>query len=201
MALTLRLTRQLPNPKRILVWASCIVALVGVASMFQPTMIVGKSMEPTLHTGKMIWIDRAYYRTHKPKRGEVVVFKNLGQVYVKRVYRGPGERFYSLTTASRGFMPIREGREQEMARRFGHRLSGLRVREIEIPDDHVFVLGDNYFDSIDSREFGPIPVDSILGRALVPADKTVAMANEVVPPPADKARAQELTVTHLAQSH
>src|SRR5690242_17221477 len=141
MALALRLTRQLPTPQRITAWMGCVVGLAGVASMFQPTMIVGHSMEPTLHSGKMIWIDRAYYRTHQPQRGEVVVFKHLKQVYVKRIYRAAGESFYTLSSATRGFMPIREGREQEIAARFGHRSNGLRVREVQVPEDHVFVLG------------------------------------------------------------
>lgn len=177
----------------------CTVGLFGVASMFQPTMIVGNSMSPTLRNGKMIWIDRAYYRTHKPRRGEVVVFKHLGQVYVKRVYRAAGESLYTVGSTFKSFTPIREGREAEMAARFG-RSTGLHIREVAVPDDHVFVLGDNYLQSVDSRELGPISVDSILGRAMVPVDKTTALPNEIVPPPLDKNKMWRKTVLTMARS-
>lgn len=201
MALTLRLTRQLPTFRRMTAWTGCVIGLAGVASMFQPTMVVGHSMEPTLHSGKLIWIDRAYYRTHEPQRGEVVVFKHLGQTYVKRIYRTGGESYFTLSAGTRSFTPIREGREKEVEARFGHHPLGLRVRKIAVPEDHVFVLGDNYYDSVDSRELGPISVDSILGRAFVPADQTIGMVNEVVPPSPLKIRAQQNAVLATARTH
>jgi signal peptidase I len=182
-------------------WIGCVVGLVGIASMFQPTMIVGNSMSPTLRSGKMIWIDRAYYRTHRPQRGEVVVFKLGDQVYVKRVYRVGGESYFTLDTARWGFTPIREGREKEMAARFGHRANTLRVREVGIPEGHVFVLGDNYFDSIDSRELGPIPIESILGRAMIPVDLTFGLSHELVPPPIDKEQALRQSKMRFARAH
>jgi signal peptidase I len=189
MSPSVQLTRRLPDPRRILAWLGCLVVVVNVALMFQPTMVVGHSMEPSLQNGKLIWIDRAYYHTHKPQRGEVIVFKYLDGVYVKRVYRTAGETIHTLEASSASFTPIREGREQEIAARFGRAQKGLRVREVDIPEDHVFVLGDNYFDSIDSRVLGPIPVDSILGRAMVPVDPTIALSHEIAPPPLDKDRA------------
>ncbi len=201
MGLTLRFTRQLPTPRRMAGWFGCFAGLVGVGSMFQPTMIVGNSMSPTIKNGKMIWIDRSYYRTHQPQRGEVVVFKHLKQTYVKRVYRVADEKFFTLESHGRGFTPIREGREGEVAQRFAGRSSGLRVVERKVPEGHVFVLGDNYFDSVDSRELGPIPVDSILGRAMMPADETVAMSHEFVPPPADKAQVSRRSYSLVAHSH
>lgn len=195
------LTLQVPKLRRMTAWMCCSVGLVGVASMFQPTMIVGNSMSPTLRNGKMIWIDRTYYHTHKPQRGEVVVFKHLGQVYVKRVYRAAGESLFTLGPAYRGFTPIREGREAEMDARFGRRSTGLHIREVTVPEGHVFVLGDNYFESVDSRELGPIPVDAILGRALLPVDKTAALPYEAVPPSKDKSKAWQRNVTLVSRTH
>ena len=199
MALTLKLTRQLPTAKRLTAWMGCMAGLFSVASMFQPTIVSGNSMEPTLRNGKLVWVDRYHYRKHKPQRGEVVVFKHLGDVYVKRVYRTEGETIHTLETTSRSFSPIREGRHQEIANRFAHPGSTLHVRTVEVPEDHVFVLGDNYFESLDSRELGPIPLESIIGRAYVPVDPTLALEHEVVPPPMDRAKAMRPTV-HVASS-
>jgi signal peptidase I len=158
-------------------------ALYLAGNIFQPTVVVGKSMAPTLDNGKVIWVDRTYYRFHKPQRGEVVVFKHKGETYVKRVYRGPGEEVDFLANRGEWLSPIRESRLAEIKARYNRSRTGIRVHQMIVPDDRVFVLGDNYLASEDSRELGPIPVSSIVGRAYVEVDMTTALPWEAVPNP------------------
>jgi signal peptidase I len=155
--------------------------LYGAGSFYQPTIVVGESMSPTLETGRVIWIDRTYYNTHAPKRGEVVVFESGGEVYVKRVYRGPGESLHYLANNGAWIGPVREARTEEVRVHYAGR-GPLEVLEMRIPEDSVYVLGDNYNCSEDSRDFGPVPISSILGRAHLEVDTTKVMEYEHVPP-------------------
>lgn len=155
--------------------------LYGIGNLYQPTVVVGNSMAPTLDSGKVIWVDRTYYKTHKPQRGEVIIFKLDGDTFVKRVYRAPGETVHFATAGSDWVGPIRETKVEAARARYQNPRSVLRVKSLTVPEDSVFVLGDNYTCSIDSRQLGPIPMSAIIGRAHLEADPTVALPWEVVP--------------------
>jgi signal peptidase I len=178
-----RFSGRKPLARRWTVILGMAGALYLAGNVFQPTVVVGKSMAPTLDNGKVIWVDRTYYRFHKPQRGEVVVFKHKGETYVKRVYRGPGEEVDFLATRGEWLSPIRESRLAEIKARYSRSRTGIRVHQMIVPDDRVFVLGDNYLASEDSRELGPIPISSIVGRAYVEVDMTKALPWEAVPKP------------------
>src|SRR5687767_9661265 len=83
--------------------------IYGVGILYQPTVVMGDSMSPTLKSGRMIWVDRTHYRRHQPKAGEVVVFRHEGHTYVKRVYRGPGETFHYIASGGEWLGPLRDG--------------------------------------------------------------------------------------------
>ncbi|MCC2667568.1 MAG: signal peptidase, partial [Armatimonadetes bacterium] len=129
--------------------------IYGFGNLYQPTVVVGQSMAPTLESGRVIWLDRTYYRTHRPKVGEVIVFKDeAGETYVKRVYRGPGETVHYLASGSQFLMPVRDPFASALRVRYEHGRTSLRVKSMKVPEDSVFVLGDNYVVSIDSRQLG-----------------------------------------------
>ena len=172
----------LPNLRRTGGYILACLALSGAAFTVRPTVVVGHSMEPTLKDRRVILVDRTRYLLHRPQRGEVVVFRHGGSSYVKRVYRTAGENIYSLGAHGDDFLPIREGRMPEMKQRYAGRSASLGVREIKVPADHLWVLGDNYQDSEDSRQMGPIPMEDVIGRAMVPVDQTVMLGYEMVPP-------------------
>jgi signal peptidase I len=156
-----------------------------MGNLYQPTVVVGESMAPTLEPGRVIWIDRTYYRTRTPKRGEVVVFKHEGAVYVKRVYREPGELLHYVGDPGDWFAPVRETRVGDalaLSNELAERHPGLcRVQALRVPDDAVFVIGDNVQVSEDSRQLGPIPLKSIIGRAHLTVDATKVFQYEWVP--------------------
>ena len=157
-------------------------AALTAGNLFHPTVVVGSSMEPTLADGKVVWVDRFHYGKHPPKRGEVVVFRLNGQTYIKRVYRGPGETVHYLECDGEWMAPIRETRRDQMramTRRSG--ASAFKIREIPVPKDAIFVLGDNLHESEDSRKFGPVPLSAIIGRAHVDVDCTAALQYELAP--------------------
>jgi signal peptidase I len=149
-------------------------AVYAVGNMFHPTVVMGHSMDPTLHPGGLIWVDHTYYLTHKPQDGEVVIFKEGKDTYVKRIYRGPGEVLHYVDNGGDWLGPVRENRAAELSASYRESRSYLRVREVRVPEDSVFVLGDNYLCSVDSRQLGPIPISSIIGRARVAPDPTLA---------------------------
>lgn len=156
--------------------------IYGFGNLYQPTVVVGESMSPTLKNGRLIWVDRTYYKTHKPACGEVVVFKDdAGMTYVKRVYRGPGESLHYIASGSNFLMPVREPFANTMKARYDNGLGSLRIKQMRVDDDSVFVLGDNFSVSIDSRQIGPVPIKSIIGRAHLSPDPARAMQYEFVP--------------------
>ncbi len=139
-------------------------------------------MMPTLKPGAMLFIDKVYYRNHTPKRGEVIVFRHGDSTYVKRVYRAPGEELTYIEAYRDWVKPVRETRVSDTHNAIGQNDRNIRVRDIVVPRDSVFVLGDNFNNSEDSRNLGPIPLSSILGRAWLPTDPTIAMRFEFAPP-------------------
>jgi signal peptidase I len=165
--------------------------LYSIANLFSPTVVVGESMAPTLKSGKLIWVDRTHYKLHRPQAGEVVVFKLDGVTYVKRIYRGPGETIHYLASGIDWIGPVRETRVTEMQRRYHRRHSCVGVKSIRVPEDSVFVLGDNYMRSVDSRQIGPIPLSCILGRARLSVDSTRATQWEFVPSSVRSAEARK----------
>lgn len=157
--------------------------IYGFGNLYQPTVVVGESMAPTLRDGRVIWVDRTYYRTHKPRCGEVVVFKDGGETYVKRVYRGPGETVHYIACDGQFLVPVREPFFPELKARYEKGRTVLRVTQLRVPDDSVFVLGDNFSDSVDSRQLGTIPITSIIGRAHLDVSPAQALKYEFVPMP------------------
>lgn len=118
------------------------------------------SMEPTLLPDDRILIRLDAYDGRRPQRGDIVVYlRPDGEYYVKRVIAIGGDR---VETAS-GYVRLNgEVLDEPYVKRERHlpeRLFGGTVR-----DGKVFVLGDNRNFSEDSRDIGPIPEDTILGK-------------------------------------
>ncbi len=138
-----------------------LIAILINLLLAQPTRVHGLSMEPSLHTDQRLVVEKISYRLHGPRRGDIVVFSmpdQSSELLIKRVIGLPGEtveiqsgRVYINGT------PLDEPYlDQETRGRFGPTI---------VPPLRVFVLGDNRNFSNDSRAFGVVPIQDILGRA------------------------------------
>lgn len=156
-------------PRPSFLTAFALLATLRLASPLTTTVVLGHSMEPALQPGALYVLDRGYYRSHPLEKGDVVVLKHDGVTYIKRVFALPGDRLWLLRDDSGSEDDILTQHEAECLRRcqLEGKLAGRRVLSMIVPPEECFVVGDNSNVSIDSREFGPVPIDSILGRALL----------------------------------
>lgn len=146
-----------------------VVALLVKTFLFQAFYIPSGSMEPTLHEGDRVLVNKMSYRLHDLNRGDVVVFErppgatgdpNM-QDFIKRVVGLPGDELESRD----GVVFVNGMRIDEPY--LNDPGTTANLAPTRVPDGHVFVMGDNRSASSDSRSFGPIPVDSVVGRAFV----------------------------------
>lgn len=174
---------KLPRPLRTLVdWSVTITLAVLAVLVFQaevakPFRIPTSSMEPTLHCSSpadgcrarvsdRVVANRIVYRLHAPERGDIVVFTtpavarsvcNAGGTFVKRIVGLPGEK----VSMRNGFVLI-DGvplAEPYLAPSYRGHESGEWLA-----GEGYFVLGDNRARSCDSRRWGVVPRDNIIGR-------------------------------------
>jgi signal peptidase I len=181
-----RLTEGWPHPwPTIIDWVVTIVVAVGAvlaikAWVVNPYRIPSSSMEPTLHCapqGKAeceagrfsdrVLANRFIYRFREPKRGEIVVFKTppraraqcgAGGTFVKRLIGLPGERWREQN----GVIYI-NGRRLDEPYIKPDRRDGDTLPERTIPQDSFLMLGDNRRSSCDSRRWGYVPRDNLIG--------------------------------------
>jgi signal peptidase I len=156
-----RLLRALREVLETVLPAILIALLINVF-IGQATRVEGQSMEPNLHTNQRLVVEKVSYRFHGPQRLDVVVLKVTSQgdeLLIKRVVGLPGET-----------VEIHDGNVyingEALAELFvnGETRPG-RNTSVMVPPLHVFVLGDNRNHSNDSRSFGPVPIENIVGRA------------------------------------
>lgn len=165
-----------------------------VRGIVQNFKIEGSSMEPTLHTGQYILVNklvyfhfdlnapmrllpgqeelpqRIIYPFHQPHRGDIVVFeypRDVSKDYIKRVIGLPGDQ-----------LEVREGQVfvngEQIDQPFLQGASTYCVAgyacqggPVTVPEGEIFVMGDNRNNSSDSREWGPLPLDRVVGQAWV----------------------------------
>ncbi len=128
----------------------------------QSTIVYGQSMEPNFSTDQRLIIEKLSYHFRTPQRGDVVVIKDPsgGPIpLIKRVVGLPGER----VTIADGKVYI-DG--ALLAEPYLKQPTDGPSRSWIVPPLHIFVMGDNRNNSRDSRYFGPVPMDTILGHAV-----------------------------------
>lgn len=144
-----------------------LVALLVQAFLFQPFFIPSASMVPTLDIQDRVLVNKLSYRMHEVRRGDIVVFERSNDEpgairdLIKRVVAVEGD-----TIESRGDTLYVNGQPVNEPYRRTASL-GMQVSRVTLGQDQVFVMGDNRTDSTDSRVFGPIAEDRIVGRAFV----------------------------------
>jgi len=132
-----------------------------------PNQVKGASMEPTFQSGDYILTSRVTYKMRTPQRGDVIVFKspkNSDIEYIKRIVALPKDKL----VVENGNVFVNDKLIQENYISAQTNLwDGGFVKEavpLYVPEDEIFVMGDNRPRSSDSREFGPVPESSIIGQ-------------------------------------
>jgi len=181
---------------RIPLWLFLLILSAVVALrlyVFLPMLVISDSMAPTMRRGDICLVYRLAYRRRRPRLGEVIAFYNLDrkEVWGKRVVAGPGD-----VVQVRAGLLWRNGEpvNEPYVRRDADAPAGstghaLRARDLylsggelpdpeaaaapppdygpyRVPNGHFFVLGDNRDHSEDSREWGPLHAELMLGQGL-----------------------------------
>jgi len=138
-----------------------LVALIA-AFFVHPQPVSGLSMEPHISSGEYVLINTLAYRFGVAQRGDIVAFHHdtpTPELYIKRVIAVSGDR----VRVDRGTVYVNGERLDEPYVVFRDERS---FPEITVPANSVYVLGDNRANSEDSRIFGPVADDDLMGRAL-----------------------------------
>lgn len=141
--------------------------------LVQPFVVRGASMEPNFQDREYLIIDELSYRFREPRRGEVIVFQfplNPSQYFIKRVVGLPGD----TVVIENSQVKIQNGQYQQGVALDESPYLTATVRTSgqileQLGDDEYFVLGDNRTASSDSRNWGKLNRDFIVGRALIRA--------------------------------
>ncbi len=139
-----------------------ILALLAAAFFMAPRQVSGMSMEPHIAPGEYVLINTFAYRMGEPHRQDIVAFQRDGDsrgLFIKRIIGLPGDR----VRVDRGTVFLNGTALLEPYVRYADNRS---FPEVTVPPKSVYVLGDNRAVSEDSRVFGPIADDHLMGRAM-----------------------------------
>ena len=155
----------------IVIACGILIAVGARAFLVQAFWIPSPSMAPTLEVGDRVLVNKLSYKTHDVNHGDLVVFERPPEAsngeddeikdLIKRVIAVGGDTI----EARDGLVYVNGERIEEPYLVDGTPTDNLALREI--PEGSVFVMGDNRTNSEDSRVFGPINEDTIVGRAFI----------------------------------
>lgn len=144
----------------------------------QPFIVSGASMYPTFDSGQYLIVDQLTYEfIEEPERGDVIVFKfpkDPSKYFIKRVIGLPGE----TVTLNASSVTIKNDTHPDgfiLEEPYVEKRQQYRPMSVTLGQDEYFVLGDNRMESADSRIWGSLEKDLIIGRAfmrLLPLDET-----------------------------
>jgi signal peptidase I len=141
--------------------AVTVLLYLGIHAAIEPRIVIGQSMEPTLHTNEYVMLDKLSYLFHQPARGDIVVFKYPyapSEDYIKRVIGLPGDH-----------VVVQDGHVYVNGRRLDERYIANPPDYADdrvVPKGDLYVLGDDRDNSSDSHEWGLLPQKDLVGRAM-----------------------------------
>lgn len=160
------------EPRRSAVWAVLVEIIQTVliaALLFLAVNLVtarirveGSSMEPSLHDGEMVVVNRLAYHWSGPWRGDIIVFRfplDPSRRFIKRVIGLPGDSI----EARGGTLYVNGSALDEPYIAAPPRYDGTW----QIKPGQLFVLGDNRNNSSDSQNWGPLPLEEVIGKAVL----------------------------------
>lgn len=160
--------RQMLRENLRLVAIALVISLVVRVFIAEPRYIPSNSMEPTLHIGDRLLVEKLSYRLHEPQRGDIVVFEpppqlqEVGytpdQAFIKRVIGRSGQ----TVQVSQGQVYV-EGKP--LTEPYILEAPAYELPPVQVPPGYLFVMGDNRNDSNDSHVWGFLPQANVIGRA------------------------------------
>jgi signal peptidase I len=156
--------------KEVVLFAIIVLAILIPLRLYvaQPFIVVGASMEPTFKTGEYLIVDELSYKVTDPKRGQVIIFKypnDPSKYFIKRIIALPKETITIKGTT----ITIKNKEHPEGFKLDESYINFEKGADLTktLKDDEYFVMGDNRSVSLDSRSWGALPKDLIIGRAIV----------------------------------
>jgi signal peptidase I len=143
--------------------ALTLIIFLVIRFAIQSYRVEGVSMQPGLHDNEYVLVNKIAYLFHAPERGDVIVFHfplDTSKDFIKRVIGLPGDTITVDSTSVRvdGVL-LNEPYISERANPQGQRWT--------VPLNSYFVMGDNRPASDDSRDWGYVPRDDIVGKAVI----------------------------------
>ena len=135
----------------------------------QPFIVSGASMQETFHNGEYLIVDQVSYHLHSPERGDVVIFrypKDPSKYFIKRIIGVPGD---TLTIEESTVTIVNEANPEGFSLNEPYIKSmrpGVTITEV-LGDREYFVMGDNRDESSDSRVWGVLQEERIIGKAFL----------------------------------
>jgi signal peptidase I len=148
-----------------------VVAFVLVFGFVRPFVVEAyriptESMVPTLQVGDRVLANKFIYHFREPHRGDIVVFDSVDeeddQTLIKRVVGLAGDEIQ----VQGGVLYVNGEAQKEPYLNQDEPFRGS-YGPTEVPEGHIFVMGDNRGNSADSRVFGPLPLENLQGEAVV----------------------------------
>ncbi len=169
----------------LVIVAALVISMVIKAFVFSTYKVNMVSMENTLYGGHNVIVYKTGYFFSEPKHGQIIVFTheegqfkgllkylpvaNPGEVdYIKRVIGVPGDEIdirdgyvWRKSSGDKDFVKLDEPYTKGLTDSHGMQLP------YKVPEDKLFVMGDNREQSLDSRQIGPVDIDSVIGHAVI----------------------------------
>jgi signal peptidase I len=139
-----------------------VVLYLGINAISSRVRVDGFSMNPTLQDGEYVLVSKLSYRLGKPQHGDIIVFKYPGQPpqdLIKRIIGLPGDKVEVRGTN----VYVNGGILDEPYIAASPVYQGIW----QVPEGQLFVLGDNRNDSSDSHSWGLLPMENVIGKAVL----------------------------------
>ena len=139
-----------------------LVLTFGINIVSARVRVENVSMQPTLHQGEFLLVNKMAYKNSLPRTGDIIIFHappEPGEDFIKRVIGAPGDRV--LIKQGRVYVNDIQLEENYIAD------VPIYNGQWDVPADKLFVLGDNRNSSSDSHVWGFVPLENVVGKALL----------------------------------